>query len=132
MGLFSKSIEAPTNGHHRGPAAAVATAEPSRNGVEAPSAPVAPALAPPPQSERQAYVAQLRGKLHQRLVDKLDFQSMRSMPPHVVRQEVRALIRDGVDLSRFRKIEGVADRELLVRDNPADPRNRRISILMTR
>jgi chemotaxis protein MotB len=44
----------------------------------------------------------------------------------------QALIRDGVDLSRFRKIEGVADRELLVKDNPADPRNRRISILMTR
>jgi chemotaxis protein MotB len=44
----------------------------------------------------------------------------------------QALMRDGIDLSRFRKIEGVADRELLVKDNPADPRNRRISILMTR
>ena len=29
-----------------------------------------------------------------------------------------------------RRIEGVADRELLVQDNPQDPRNRRISILL--
>ena len=40
------------------------------------------------------------------------------------------LIRDGVAASRFNRIEGVADRELLVADNPADPRNRRISILL--
>ena len=31
---------------------------------------------------------------------------------------------------RFMRIEGVADRELLLRDNPADPRNRRISVLL--
>lgn len=34
--------------------------------------------------------------------------------------------------ARFDRIEGVADRELLIRDNPADPRNRRISILLLR
>ncbi len=28
------------------------------------------------------------------------------------------------------RIEGVADRELLIRDRPQDPRNRRISILL--
>lgn len=40
----------------------------------------------------------------------------------------QALMRNGVGEARFRRIEGVADRELLVRDNPQDPRNRRISI----
>ncbi|MCK9542282.1 MAG: OmpA family protein, partial [Novosphingobium sp.] len=40
----------------------------------------------------------------------------------------QALIRAGVPDARFRRIEGVADRELLVKDDPADPRNRRISI----
>lgn len=43
----------------------------------------------------------------------------------------QALIRMGVAPDRFRRIEGVADRELLVKDDPQDPRNRRISILMS-
>ena len=43
----------------------------------------------------------------------------------------QALIIKGVSQSRIRRIEGVADRELLVKDNPEDPRNRRISILLT-
>lgn len=42
----------------------------------------------------------------------------------------QALMRYGTPQSRFRRIEGVADRELLVTANPADPRNRRISILL--
>ncbi len=44
----------------------------------------------------------------------------------------QALLRQGLTESRFRKIEGVADREPLVRDKPEDPRNRRISILLIR
>jgi chemotaxis protein MotB len=40
------------------------------------------------------------------------------------------MIRDGITEPRFRRIEGVADREPLVQDNPGDPRNRRISILL--
>jgi len=44
----------------------------------------------------------------------------------------QALMRNGIGEGRFLRIEGVADRELLVRDNPQDPRNRRISILLTR
>lgn len=40
------------------------------------------------------------------------------------------LMRDGVAENRFRRIEGVADRELLVKNDPHDPRNRRISILL--
>ncbi len=40
----------------------------------------------------------------------------------------QALLREGVAAARFRRIEGVADREPLITDDPADPRNRRISI----
>jgi chemotaxis protein MotB len=42
----------------------------------------------------------------------------------------QALMRGGIAENRFKRIEGVADTELLVKDNPADPRNRRISILL--
>jgi chemotaxis protein MotB len=44
----------------------------------------------------------------------------------------QALMRSGIAPDRFARIEGVADRELLVKDNPQDPRNRRISILLSR
>ena len=44
----------------------------------------------------------------------------------------QALLRDGIGEARFRKIEGVADREPLIRNQPTDPRNRRISILLMR
>lgn len=44
----------------------------------------------------------------------------------------QALMREGIGESRFRRIEGVADREPLIADNPQDPRNRRISILLTK
>ena len=44
----------------------------------------------------------------------------------------QALMRNGIAEVRFRRIEGVADRELLIKDHPEDPRNRRISILMMR
>ncbi|KPH65779.1 flagellar motor protein MotB [Novosphingobium aerophilum] len=40
------------------------------------------------------------------------------------------LIRDGVEPARFRRIEGVADTELLIPADPHDPRNRRISITL--
>ena len=39
---------------------------------------------------------------------------------------------DGIGENRFRRIEGVADREPLVQNSPMDPRNRRISILLMR
>ena len=40
------------------------------------------------------------------------------------------LMRDGVGEDRFARIEGVADREPLVKDHPDDARNRRMSILL--
>jgi len=42
----------------------------------------------------------------------------------------QALIRNGIAEDRFRRIEGVADREPLIADNPQDPRNRRISVVV--
>ena len=42
----------------------------------------------------------------------------------------QALIIGGVGENRFARIEGVADREPLIADGPADPRNRRMSILL--
>jgi len=42
----------------------------------------------------------------------------------------QTLMRDGIPATRIHRIEGVADRELLVRNDPNDPRNRRISILL--
>jgi len=42
----------------------------------------------------------------------------------------QALLRENVGAGRFRRIEGVADREPLVADDPTDPRNRRISIVV--
>lgn len=40
------------------------------------------------------------------------------------------LLRDGIVEPRFKRIEGVADREPLVADHPGDARNRRIAILI--
>ncbi|MFY7745201.1 MAG: OmpA/MotB family protein [Erythrobacter sp.] len=42
----------------------------------------------------------------------------------------QALVLGGVPMQRIARIEGVADTEPLVADNPADPRNRRISLLL--
>ncbi|VWX53046.1 flagellar motor protein MotB [Novosphingobium sp. 9U] len=42
----------------------------------------------------------------------------------------QALLRSGIGENRFNRIEGVADRELLIPGDPSDPRNRRISILL--
>ena len=42
----------------------------------------------------------------------------------------QALMKNGIREDRFRRIEGVADREPLIADNPQDPRNRRMSIIV--
>ena len=42
----------------------------------------------------------------------------------------QALMKSGVNEKRFRRIEGVADQEPLITDNPTDPRNRRMSVLL--
>src|SRR5207249_8073830 len=57
---------------------------------ESPAAPAAPAV----PAERQSYLQQMKLRLHQQLVERLDVQSLRATPLNVVRQEVRALIRE--------------------------------------
>ena len=42
----------------------------------------------------------------------------------------QALLRGGVAESRFVRIEGVADTEPLIANDPTDARNRRISVLL--
>src|SRR5438552_5864182 len=59
--------------------------------IDAPApASSAPAVSP----ERQSYLQQMKLRLHQQLVERLDVQSLRATPLNVVRQEVRALIRE--------------------------------------
>ena len=47
-----------------------------------------------PLGERQMYFQQLRVRIHETLVKKLDVQNLRTLPPETVRKEVRTLIRD--------------------------------------
>ncbi|MCC6240266.1 MAG: CpaF family protein [Phycisphaerales bacterium] len=52
-------------------------------------------MPPTPQlSERQIYMQSLKTKLHQQLVERLDVQNLKSVPPDVLRVEVRNLVRD--------------------------------------
>jgi pilus assembly protein CpaF len=66
------------------PAASVMTPPPRNVGV----------VTPPPQTERQLYFQQLKVRIHQQLVERLDVQNLRSLPPDTVRSEVRILIRE--------------------------------------
>src|ERR1043166_2876996 len=63
---------------------------PPRGNVTAGAVMAAPSVTP----ERQAYLMQMRVKIHQKLVERLNVQNLRSMPINVVRQEVRTLIRE--------------------------------------
>jgi pilus assembly protein CpaF len=91
MGLFTRS--SPTT---------VAPEAPKPEGAAEAFAPVSSAAAvrphmapPPPQlSERQLYMQQLKVRIHQQLVERLDVQNLRSLPPDTVRSEVRVLIRE--------------------------------------
>jgi pilus assembly protein CpaF len=51
-------------------------------------------VTPAPQTERQLYFQQLMFRIHQQLVERLDVQNLRSLPPDTVRSEVRILIRE--------------------------------------
>src|SRR4051794_30235709 len=42
--------------------------------------------------ERMVYLQQLKLRLHQQLVERLDVQNLRMLPQNVVRQEVRVLV----------------------------------------
>src|SRR4051812_22118105 len=45
-------------------------------------------------TERDRYLQQLKVRIHQQLVERLDVQNLRALPPETVRSEVRVLIRD--------------------------------------
>ena len=72
------------------PTAAPAPAKP----YVAPAAPVMAASPMTPQQERSPYFQQMKVRIHQQLVDRLDVQNLKTLPPDVVRREVRILIRE--------------------------------------
>jgi pilus assembly protein CpaF len=97
MGLFSKSngntavAEAPKNlGGLLSPASNTAPA------VDSPPEPIVEPPAPlvKPQVERSPYFQKMKVSIHQQLVERLDVQNLKTLPPEVVRREVRVLIRD--------------------------------------
>src|SRR3982751_924170 len=53
---------------------------------------VAPAA--PPRGEREIYFEKMKVRIHQQLVERLDVQNLKSLPPDTVRSEVRILIRE--------------------------------------
>ncbi len=117
MGLFSRTntqtVEVPSPAKAESPAERPANAADSAfmalqavkaNTASAPGVPkptsTAGSMSPPPrasivsapQSERQLYMQQMKVRMHQQLVDKLDVQNLRAMAPEVARREVRALV----------------------------------------
>ena len=95
MGLFSRTPTAtpPTTT----PEVVTPQAAPAPGEIVAPRAAIAnraSIVAPAPLSERQIYLSQLKVRLHQQLVERLDLQNLKTMAPDLVRQEVRGLIRE--------------------------------------
>jgi pilus assembly protein CpaF len=77
--------------------AAAASIAPVPRPAPAPTHTAPPIVAPPssaPLSERATYLQQLKVRLHQQLVNRLDVQNLRVLPPETVRGEVRVLIRE--------------------------------------
>jgi pilus assembly protein CpaF len=72
------------------PAAPAASKAVVTTGARLPAA----VVAPPPQTERQLYMQKLKVRIHQQLVERLDVQNLRTLPPETVRSEVRVLIRE--------------------------------------
>ena len=60
--------------------------------------PLPPVPAPTPAAlqlnERQAYLQQMKVRIHQQLVTRLDMQNLRTLPPATVREEVRLLMKE--------------------------------------
>src|SRR2546423_1531485 len=117
MGLFSRSNSSggATTVEPIQPAAApVAPAfgPPATGPLPPPPAPAAPIAPPPPaplqparasvmqtaapivRGEREVYFEKMKVRMHQQLVERLDVQNLKTLPPDTVRQEVRALIRE--------------------------------------
>src|SRR3954454_8605063 len=67
-----------TSGAALSPEIGLATA--ARQSMVAPAAPV--------RGEREVYFEKMKVRIHQQLVERLDVQNLKSLPPDVVRQEV--------------------------------------------
>ena len=86
------------------PAAALLAARASASG------PVPAAV----RGEREIYLEKMKVRIHQQLVDRLDVQNLKVLPPETVRAEVRALIRE---LCQSEKgLLNVSDQERLMDD----------------
>lgn len=85
MALFARSA-APTIVETPVPASTATIAVP-------PPSSSRPAI-PTQQAERQNYLQQMKVRIHQQLVTRLDMQNLRTLPPATVREEVRALVRE--------------------------------------
>ena len=108
MGLFSRTPSATPPQAQPAPAqpgvAATGTAVADLAAAPAAPAPLTPILrtgavlpqvvAPPQPSERQVYLQKMKLRIHQQLVERLDMQNLKNLPPEVVRGEVRILIRE--------------------------------------
>ncbi len=96
MGLFARGNSAVAEPKKSAPADVAGPAKP-RSTPAAPGQEYAPAAAQPvtaPQTERQTYLTQLKVRIHQQLVTRLDLQNLRNLPPATVREEVRILVRE--------------------------------------
>jgi pilus assembly protein CpaF len=89
MGLFSRSN---SDAAVAEPVAAPKPSQPANfSGARAPAL---QAPAPIVRGEREIYFEKMKVRIHQQLVERLDVQNLKLLPPETVRQEVRALIRE--------------------------------------
>jgi pilus assembly protein CpaF len=100
MGLFTKSNAAVV------PSVGTTDAVPSSAPAASPTAAPATTFNPPPpvamdrpsaapqNSERAVYLQKLKVRIHQQLVERLDMQNLKALPPETVRNEVRLLVRE--------------------------------------
>src|SRR5947208_17111197 len=98
MGLFSRNSPTPTAG-----TAGTATLTPAPPVSPTAGQPAALTAARPSpmqsntpivRGEREIYFEKMKVRIHQQLVERLDVQNLKTLPPETVRQEVRALIRE--------------------------------------
>jgi pilus assembly protein CpaF len=95
MGLFAKSSSSTVLEPRNAPSIAESPAAgASQPAVAVPAPGPAKALPPTQQVERQNYLQQMKVRIHQQLVTRLDMQNLRTLPPATVREEVRALVRE--------------------------------------
>jgi len=99
MGLFTRSNPPPG-------ATTAAVQAPEKPRPTSPESPVVVPLAPPAPArpnvsvapiqigERNHHFEQLKVRIHQQLVERLDVQNLRTLPPDTVRAEVRIVIKD--------------------------------------